>query len=287
MPAAVIGAAGSIGSALIGSSASKKAAGIQANAMSNAAAADLALRREALQLQRDMYERGQEGLTPFREVGTSAMYSLADLYGLPTPANDNRAASEGGAGPARAGLEAFRASPEYQIPFNEGVRAIEYSRAAKGGLQNPNTSRELMQWGQGFAGSRLDGYIGRLLQIAGIGGNAAATGATVGTAQGTAMANTLSAGAQNQFNAIAGAGQANASGVVGQANAWNSAIGGVTNNLATYSLLNPTQSTYGGWNMGSGPGWMPPPANQNYSAAPGWAQSAMVPYQLPMASGWS
>ncbi len=253
MPAALlIGAVGSIGGALIGANAAGRAADTQAAAARDAASLQYKTSQETLALQREMFNRGQAGLQPFEDVGSSAMYSLADLYGLPTPAGANRPASAGGTGTAMAGFDAFRASPEYQIPLQQGVKAIEYSRAARGGLQNPGTADALMQFGQGYAGTRLDGYIGHLLQIAGIGGNAAQAGAGQATQQGNIMGNTMMAGGNALAGGITGAGQATASGIVGSANQYTGALGSIGNNLALYGLLNRNQGGFG--NIGGGAG---------------------------------
>ena len=227
MPAAIlIGGAMGLGGALIGANAAQNAAETQANAAMDAANLQYRTSQDTLALQKEMFTKGREGLQPFMDVGTSAFYSLADLYGLP------HAGSSGGSGTALAAYDVFRNSPEYQIPFQQGVKAIEYSRAAKGGLQNPGTADALMQFGQGYAGSRLDSYIGKLLNIAGIGESAAAAGAGQATAQGQILGNTMMGGANAMAAGITGAGQANAAGTVGQANAWNGAIGGIGNNLA-------------------------------------------------------
>lgn len=259
MPAALIiggiGAAATIGGAVMGANASRDAANTQANAAMTAANLQYKTSQDTLALQKSMFDQGQAGLQPFRDVGTSAAYSLADLYGLPTPASANRPASTGGTGTAMAGFDAFRASPEYQIPFQQGVKAIEYSRAARGGLQNPGTADALNQFGQGYAGTRLDGYIGHLLQIAGIGGNAAQAGAGQATQQGNIMGNTMMAGGNAMATGITGAGQATASGIVGASNQYTSALGGIGNNLALYGLLNRNQSGFGNFtNAGYGTG---------------------------------
>lgn len=239
------GAIAAIGGGAISAFGANKAAKTQAAAAREAAAAQQNAAAQAQAFQREMFEKGQAGLKPYSDIGTSAFYSLAQLYGLQTPAMpDGTGGSPGGAPAATAGLDVFRASPEYQIPFQEGIKAIEYSRAAKGGLQNPNTSRELMQWGQGFAGSRLDSYIGQLLKIANIGQGAATAGAGQATAQGNALANTSLAGGNAAAQGILGAGQANAAGIVGMTNAATSTLQGASNNLALYSLLNPAKSTY-------------------------------------------
>jgi hypothetical protein len=66
-----------------------------------------------------------------------------------------------------------------------------------------------------MATQNFGNYANRLLQLAGIGQNAAS----------------------NQGNAIGNAGQAQASGIVGSANALNSSLSGAANNLMLYNLL--------------------------------------------------
>ncbi len=95
LPLAIVG--GTVASALIGARASEKAADAQAAAQNQARADFL----------------------PFRDTGASAMYSLADLYGL----------SRTGGGPTGtpfgpSALEAFRQSPDYAFPLAEGTRSL-------------------------------------------------------------------------------------------------------------------------------------------------------------------
>jgi hypothetical protein len=200
-----------IGSAVIGANAAKDAAGIQAGAAG-----------KALKTQQAMFQQGQQALSPFQEVGKNAAYSLAQLYGLPTP----NAPAGLPFGPQA--LEAFRQAPDYQFALNEGMRAIEYGRAANKQLQNPGTPQALMQFAQGFAGQRLTSYMDRLAQLAGFGLNAAQGQAGQATAQGQVIGNTI----QQQ-------GAAQASGVVGAANQYTGAMNQMGSNMALYGFMQP------------------------------------------------
>jgi hypothetical protein len=180
-----------IGSAVIGGGASifaaNKAASTQTKAANKAAALE----------------------APFTNAGTGAIATLGQLYGIgpdgqpTTPFN-------------AAALDAFKNSPDYQFAFGEGQRALEFSNAAKGQLLSGNNARDLVGYGQGMATQNFQNYANKLLQLAGIGQNAAA----------------------GQGNQIGNAGQATASGLVGSANALNSSLSGTANNLMLYNLLN-------------------------------------------------
>ena len=78
MPPAVVGGAiaatGAIGGAIIGASGAKKAASAQAEAADRSA-----------EVQREIFEQSRADLAPFREVGTQALFALADLFGVPRP----------------------------------------------------------------------------------------------------------------------------------------------------------------------------------------------------------
>ncbi len=121
---------------------------------------------------------------------------------------------------------------------------MQFAAAAKGALASGNTRRDLTTFGQGAATQNFQNYAQRLLQLAGMGQSAASQGAN--------QAQSFGQFGANQFGNI---GQAQASGVVGSANAWNSALGGVANNLALYNAMNQSPSAYGGSMSGYDPSW--------------------------------
>lgn len=111
----------------------------------------------------------------------------------------------------------FYNSPGYQFTLGTGEQAINRSAAAQGNLYAPNTAAALNNYAQGQASTQYNNYVQQLFSMAGLGGQA-----TAGTAQ--AAYNT----GANISQAASNAGNANASGVLGSASAWQSAINNAT-----------------------------------------------------------
>ena len=113
-------AAAVVGSALIGSKSSSKAAGTQA------AAAD-----RAAELQQQQFERQVELQAPFREAGVRALPELesASRY---TP----------------FGMQQFTADPGYGFRLAEGQKALDRQAAARGGLISGGALRAAQRYGQ-------------------------------------------------------------------------------------------------------------------------------------------
>ena len=113
-------AAAVVGSALIGASSSKSAAGTQA------AAAD-----RAAQLQKEQFDRQVELQAPFREAGVRALPELeaASRY---TP----------------FGMEQFTADPGYGFRLAEGQKALDRQAAARGGLISGAALKGAQRFGQ-------------------------------------------------------------------------------------------------------------------------------------------
>lgn len=215
MPVAAIIAsvAGSVISGGLGYLGAKSAAKAQERAADKASAT-----------QREFYYRTRADLAPYRNTGAGALRSLANLYGL------------SGKGPFDpAAVSQFNKSPDYQYALQEGLSAVNKSRAAKGLLQSGGTLEELQSRGAGIASQNFGNYVSRLLQLAGLGQNAAAQTGSAGIATGQGIANSQMA-----------AGEAQASGIVGGTNAITGAIGDISQNLTLYRLMNGGRSAYGG-----------------------------------------
>jgi len=140
-------------------------------------------------------------------------------------------------------LADFQKDPGYEFRRSEGMRALEGSAAARTGVQNGRTLRELERYGEDYAtGEFSNAYnrfnndrttrFNRLASIAGVGQTA--TGSTA--AAGENASNNIS-------DTIIGQANARASGRVGQANAVNNGI----QTLGNFYL----QNRYGG--TGSSP----------------------------------
>jgi hypothetical protein len=63
---------------------------------------------------------------------------------------------------ANAAFDRFRDSTGYQFRMDEGVDAIQGSRAARGILNSGASSKELMKYGQGLASQEFSNFLGQL-----------------------------------------------------------------------------------------------------------------------------
>jgi len=153
---------------------------------------DAATREQARQ-----FDLGREDTQPYRDVGKSALNQLAQLYGL------------SGDGANAPDYSAFYDSPDYQFARDEGMRGIERSAAARGGLASGNTLAALSQYNSGLATQNFNNYANRLAGLSGAGQqsseNLAAARASYGQQVGQNMvgaANARASGIQNQANII-------------------------------------------------------------------------------------
>jgi len=188
------------GSALLGARASKSAAGTQAESADR-----------ATELQERMFNKQLELQEPFRQAGVNALNRLesGDIMG--------------------------EMDPSYKFRFGEGMKALERSAAARGGLISGGALKAAQRYGQDVASTEFGNAYNRLASRAGFGQTA--TGA-MGTAAGQFGA--------NAGNLMTGAGAARASGYVGGANALTSGLGQYMNYTQSQNLMNrllPQQTT--------------------------------------------
>jgi hypothetical protein len=218
---ALIGGAAALGSGLLASSGAKKAAKAQTQAA-----------QAAEQTQRQMFERQVELQEPFRQAGMTAQQQIMQLLGI-----GGDASAEGYGSLARPfGQADFEQDPGYAFRQAEGMKALERSAAARGGLMSGATMKGIQRFGQDLASQEYQNAFNRyqieraarlnpLQSLMGSGQSAAnvMTGAT-----GQAASNI----GQMQL----GAGQARASGYVGQANALAGALGSIGQAALQYPL---------------------------------------------------
>lgn len=183
MPPMLIGAgiaaAGSIGGALIGSSAAKKAA----KAQTQSAEAGIAE-------QRRQYDQTRQDFTPYREAGSAAIGSLSDML---KPGYD------------------YTTSPGYQFRMDEGNRAIEGSAAARGLLHSGGAVKDMLRFSQGLAADDFQQSFNRTASVAQGGQQVASTlgGLGANSANGissllTQAGNARASGYVGSANAITG-----------------------------------------------------------------------------------
>ena len=175
-----------------------------------------------------MYNQTRSDLAPYMSMGTAALGQLGNLWGLnPT--------GGGGGGPnPAAAMQALTQFPGYQFGMNQGIQALDRSAASRGTVLSGGQRKDITQFGNDYALSAAWApYMAQLNQFAGMGQNAAASAGGFG-------ANAANQSAQQQLNA----GQAVASGQVGQANAWSGALASIAGQDWSGGSKN-TWSSYG------------------------------------------
>lgn len=211
----VQGAGSLIGGALA-NDAAKDAAKAQTDAV-NAAIAE----------QRRQYDLARADQAPFRETGVAANARLAHLLGV----GPNSGASGYGDLARRFGLSDLQADPVYQtglkFGLEQGTKGINQRAIASGSYDSGGTLKELTRYGTDYANSKANESYNRFVndqnsiynRLAGVSGAGQVATNQIG-ASGANMANNVS-------NLLGDQGNARAAGIVGGANAWGSALGGV------------------------------------------------------------
>ena len=187
-------AAATIGSGIIGAYSSNQASKAQERAS-----------REAIAAQERMFNRQVELQEPFRQAGVNALPELiaASRY---TPFN----------------MDQFQQDPGYAFRMREGLKALDRSAAARGGLLGGNQLRGVTQFGQDLASQEYTNAFNRyqaersarlnpLQSLAGVGQTATNTLSNEAGQYGQAMANNAAqmgniraSGYMNQANALTG-----------------------------------------------------------------------------------
>lgn len=278
--AAIAGAVGVIGGALISSHGASSAASSQEAAANNATNAQL-----------QMYNQTRADQAPWRQSGASAVNALDAWYGLPQAQAASSPASAGqtgtgyglggmasnlfgrlGAGtktgtqpPAAASqmtpdqqrqymLQTIQNTPGYQFQFDQGNQAVQRNLAAKGLLNSGAAAKELTQYGQGYAQNATNDYLNGLRSMAGLGQTSANSTGIAG----------MNAANQIGSNSIY-AGNAAAAGAANNANAWSGGLQGLAGVAGSYysnSGMGYSPSGYAAtgytFNGGNIPGWTNP-----------------------------
>jgi hypothetical protein len=196
---AAISAVGSIGGALIGSSASQ-----------NAANAQVGLGEQALAQQQNMFNTAQNALQPFISSGQSV---LPTLQGLLTPGpNQNVLLSQ---------------TPGFQFANQYGLMAAQNALTSRGlGASAGPEATAAAQFSSGLASNTFSSLVNALQGFANTGAGAAGSLASGAIQSGNSQAGTLT-----------GIGSAAASGILGSANALSGGLTGSTNALSSAALL--------------------------------------------------
>lgn len=253
--AAILGAAAlGAGAGLYGSSQAAKA---QSRAAGQAAQAQIEAAERAGQEQRAIFERQVELQAPFREAGLTAQNRLMTLLGL------GGEATEPGFGRyARDfSMADFEADPGYGFRMSEGMKALERSAAARGGLLGGTTLKGIQRFGQDLASQEYQNAFNRyqvnranqlnpLQSLMGAGQTGANVLTTAAGDLGRGLAGSYMAAGQGAAGGYLGSGQARASGYVGGVNALTGALQSAVPNYMMARYLFPGS-------LGAGGGYSP------------------------------
>lgn len=123
---------------------------MQASAAKSAAATSAASADRATALQERMYEEGVARQQPYYQAGVNALAQLTGRTGAMPAAFQYRP-------------EQLTTDPGYQFRLSEGMRALERSAAARGGLMSGATGRALTRYGQEAASQEYSNAYNRAL----------------------------------------------------------------------------------------------------------------------------
>lgn len=162
MPTGAALAISGVAGAALGSSAAKKAAGVQADAAERAAQAQLQASREAAALQLGMFNTIRGDLSPHRDVGVAALPGYYALLGLPPPAGGSPSnaplqfgASTAGAAPVapmKAGDirydQILKDRPDVLAEYNKILPTVDWNSpwAAQHGFVKDGGPEDFAKW---------------------------------------------------------------------------------------------------------------------------------------------
>lgn len=195
-----------LGSAVLGAYGANRAASTQADAA-----------RGAQDVQRDIFNRQVELQEPWRQAGINALGKLqsGDVMGY--------------------------MDPSYQFRLSEGLKAMQRTAAARGGLLSGGALKEAQRYGQGLASTEYGNAFNRLASLAG-----------VGQAATNQLGSAASTYGSNVGNLMTDAANARASGYAGVGNAFNTGLGSYLNysqNQQRNALLQQMLQNQGGTNL--------------------------------------
>lgn len=208
---------------------------ISADAAGDAASAQAEASDRAAQLQYQQFKESAALQEPWRKAGEQALNKLIPLTEY-----------------EKFDMSKFEADPGYAFRLSEGQKALDRQAAARGGLISGSALKAATRYGQEMGSQEYTNAFNRyqsertarlapLQSLAGVGQTTAQqigqTGQNYATAAG---------------EAIGAAGQARASGYVGQANAINQGLGTYLNYTQNQNMLNRLSARTPGYGINTG-----------------------------------
>lgn len=219
-----------LGAAALGTGASlyasNQASRAQSRAASDAAAATRDAAGQSIDAQERMFNRQVDLQEPFRQTGLTAQNRMMALLGI----GQDRTAPDFGKYAGDFGMRDFQADPGYGFRLSEGMKALERSAAARGGLLSGATMKGITRFGQDTASGEFMNAFNRYqtnrsnqlnpLQSLMGAGQTSTNALTAAAGQtGAGMGSTYMGMGQGVANAQMAGGAARASGYTGMANA--------------------------------------------------------------------
>ena len=249
-------AAAVIGSAVIGGGVAMSASSKAAKAQERAADKATVAQKAALDRQLELQE-------PFRQSGLTAQNELMQYLGIGGDKNAPGYGSLAKSFDELYGGDKFQQDPSYQFRVDEGIKAVNRSAAARGMLESGATLKGLTRFGQREGSQEYQNAFNRFQVERAARLNPLQSLMGSGQSASNVMTGNVGQAGQNEMANAYNAGQARASGYVGQANALSSALGQVAGIASSYPMNNaimgyynraPAGSLQGGTSAGGGGG---------------------------------
>jgi hypothetical protein len=242
----IIPAASSIIGGVMSANAAENAAEASGAAATRAAELQRESAREALALQERMYNEAVARQQPYYQAGTNALAQMQGRTNAMPPAFQFRP-------------EQLTTDPGYGFRFSEGLKALERSAAARGGLLSGGTGKALTRYGQEAASqeygnafnrglteynalrARESEEYNRLAGLAGVGGTTAQQLTSAGQNYGASAGNLLTGTAANVGNLMMNQGNTAANALLASGSAYQRSAGDIA---SLYARMYGPQPTY-------------------------------------------
>jgi hypothetical protein len=242
----IIPAASSIIGGVMSANAAENAAEASGAAATRAAELQRESAKEALALQQRMYDEAVARQKPFYDAGTNALALMQGRTNAMPPAFQFRP-------------EQLTTDPGYGFRFSEGLKALERSAAARGGLLSGGTGKALTRYGQEAASqeygnafnrglteynalrARESEEYNRLAGLAGVGGTTAQQLTSAGQNYSTSAGNLLTGTASNIGNLMMNQGNTAANALLASGSAYQRSAGDIA---SLYARMYGSQPTY-------------------------------------------
>lgn len=202
----------------------------QAKAAKNAANAEIEAAQLGIDEQRRQFDLSREDQKPFLETGTAGIQELGRRLGV---SGDASSAGYGGL-LKNFTTQDFETDPGYAFRLAEGQKALDRVASKNGKVFSGGALKDANSWAQGLASQEFQNAYDRFNtdqttiynRLAGISGTGQTAANTLGT---------LGANEANQISDLGTQqGNARASGIIGQNNAWQTGLNAIGNTLGSF-----------------------------------------------------